>query len=102
MPTLIALLATTPLLEGEQEELRLETIMLFGIRRTEAEDPSGLLPRDAGDPMTLLCSLVGKVTKPPVSDGFAGVLVSTGTDPSGLCGDLAKPYFWSWVGLGWV
>ena len=42
MPTLIALLATTPLLEGEQEELRLETIMLFGIRRTEAEDPSGL------------------------------------------------------------
>ena len=100
MPTLIALVATTPLLKSEQDKLRLETITLFHEKvqkqiRTEAMDPNGLLSGEAGSPITLLCSLVRKVTAPPVPDGngnffFAGILVPRGPETIGLQRDLLK------------
>ena len=99
MPTLIGLVATTPLLKSEQDELRLETITSFHNKvqeqiRTEAKDPNGVLSGGACT-IALLCSLVRKVTKPPVPDGeggffFAGVLVPRGTETFGLRRDLAK------------
>ena len=98
LPTLIALVATTPLLKCEQDELRLETITMFHNRvqgqiRTEANNPDGLLFGGDDEPITSLCSLIRKVTEPPEPNeeggfNFAGTIVPGVEETHGLREEL--------------
>ena len=97
MPTLVALVGTTPRLGCEEERRRLDIIEEFHIRvqnqiRREADDANGLLSTEM-DQSIALCSLLRKVVAPPLSndDGgffFAGTTVTGGEETTALREEL--------------